>query len=75
MQESMSSPTIKSEPGLRRVLTLRDLLVNGMIIMQVVAPTPIFGLLEERPNCHSVITALVSIVPMMITAISYGRMA
>jgi putrescine importer len=60
---------------LRRVLTLRDLLVYGMIIMQVVAPIPIFGLLEQRSNNHAVLTVLVAMLAMVITAVSYGRMA
>jgi putrescine importer len=54
---------------------LWDLLIYGMIIMQVVAPVPIFGLLEQRSNGHSVTTVLVAMVAMMLTAISYGRMA
>jgi putrescine importer len=60
---------------LKRVLTLRDLLVYGMMIMQVVAPIPIFGLLEQRSNNHSVTTVLIAMVVMGITAVSYGRMA
>ena len=60
---------------LKRVLNLRDLLVYGMMIMQVVAPVPIFGLLEQRSNNHSVTTILIAMVVMAITAVSYGRMA
>jgi putrescine importer len=62
-------------PRLKRVLSLRDLLIYGMIILQVVGPLPTFGLLEQRSNNHAVITALVAMLPMVITAISYGRMA
>jgi amino acid transporter len=46
-----------------------------MIIMQVVAPIPIFGLLEQRSNNHAVTTVLAAMLAMFITAISYGRMA
>jgi putrescine importer len=60
---------------LKRVLSLADLLIYGMILMQVVAPIPIFGLLERRSDGHSVTTVLVAMVAMMITAVSYGRMA
>jgi amino acid transporter len=60
---------------LKRVLSLRDLLVYGMMIMQVVAPVPIFGLLEQRSNNHSVATILLAMLVMVITAVSYGRMA
>lgn len=61
--------------GLKRVLTLRDLLIYGMIILQVVGPLPTFGFLAQRSNNHAVLTALIALVPMLITAISYGRMA
>ena len=64
-----------SQPRLKRVLTFWDLLIYGMIIMQVVAPIPIFGLLQQRSNDHEVLTVLVAVIPMTFTAISYGRMA
>lgn len=60
---------------LKRVLTLKDLLVYGMIILQVVGPLPTFGFLEQRSNNHAVITALIAMLPMVATAVSYGRMA
>jgi len=46
-----------------------------MIILQVVGPLPTFGILEQRSNNHAVITALIAMLPMVITAVSYGRMA
>jgi putrescine importer len=76
--ETSSTPTTVGSPQsqkLKRVLSLWDLLIYGMIIMQVVAPVPIFGLLEKRSDGHAVTTVLVAMVAMMITAISYGRMA
>ena len=60
---------------LKRILRLRDLIIYGMIILQIVGPLPTFGLLEERSDNHAVLTALIAMVPMLITAISYGRMA
>ncbi len=72
----MSDNSNNSQPQrLKRVLNLRDLLVYGMVIMQVVAPVPIFGLLEQRSNNHAVTTVILAMVAMMITAVSYGRMA
>ena len=70
-----ATSTTAAAPSLKRVLGLWDLLVYGMIIMQVVAPVPIFGLLEKRSDGHAMMTVLVAMVAMMITAISYGRMA
>src|SRR3954471_6426818 len=64
-----------SAPQLKRVLGLWDLIIYGMIIVQIVAPVPIAGLLEQRSNGHAVTTVLVALIGMMITAISYGRMA
>lgn len=61
--------------SLKRVLTLRDLIVYGMIILQVVGPLPTFGFIEQRSNNHAVITALIAMLPMVATAVSYGRMA
>jgi len=62
-------------PRLKRVLNLRGLLIYGMIVMQVVAPIPIFGLLEQRSNNHAASTVLIAMLVMIITAVSYGRMA
>ncbi len=70
-----ASVTASDSRRLKRVLSLPDLLVYGLILMQVVAPVPIFGLLEQRSEGHSVTTVLVAMVAMMITAVSYGRMA
>ncbi len=73
---SASASVTASDPRrLKRVLSLPDLLIYGLILMQVVAPVPIFGLLEQRSDGHSVTTVLVAMVAMMITAVSYGRMA
>ncbi|MEJ0087272.1 MAG: APC family permease [Pseudomonadota bacterium] len=60
---------------LKPVLGLGALLVYGMIIMQVVAPIPVFGLLEQRSDGHAVLAVLVAMLAMLITAVSYGRMA
>jgi amino acid transporter len=70
-----TTPANASAPRLKLVLSLSHLLVYGMIIMQVAAPVPIFGLLEKRSDGHAVTTVLIAMVAMMITAISYGRMA
>lgn len=62
-------------PRLKRVLGLWDLIVYGMIIIQVVAPVPIFGIVQQRSNGHAVTAVLLAMVAMLITAVSYGRMA
>jgi putrescine importer len=62
-------------PRLRRALTLWDLILYGMIVLQPVAPMSAFGALSDRGRGHVVTAILVAMVAMLFTAISYGRMA
>ena len=60
---------------LKRTLTLWDLILYGIIVIQPVAPLSVFGVLSERGRGHVVTTVLIAMVAMLFTAISYGRMA
>jgi putrescine importer len=60
---------------LRRMLSLRDLLIYGMVIVSPMSPMPTFGLLSERGGGHVVSGILLACVAMLFTSISYGRMA
>ena len=60
---------------LRRVLTLWDLIFYGMVLIQPTAPIPLFGVAQKLSNGHTVTTILVAMFAMVITAVSYGRMA
>ena len=62
-------------PRLKRSLTLWDLILYGVIVIQPVAPMSVFGVLSERGHGHVVTTILIAMVAMLFTAISYGRMA
>src|SRR5580658_10387051 len=64
-----------SAPRLRRTLTLWDLILYGVIVIQPVAPMSVFGVLSNRGRGHVVTTLLLAMVGMLITAFSYGRMA
>jgi putrescine importer len=64
-----------SEPRLRRVLGLWDLILYGLIVIQPTAPMPPFGVMSQRSQNHAVTTVLIAMVAMLFTAISYGRMA
>jgi amino acid transporter len=64
-----------SAPRLRRSLTLWDLILYGVIVIQPVAPMSVFGVLSDRGHGHVVTTILLAMVAMLFTAISYGRMA
>ena len=62
-------------PHLRRVLTLWDLIFYGIVLIQPIAPVPLFGVVQERSHGYIVDTILIAMFAMMITAFSYGRMA
>ena len=62
-------------PRLRRTLTLWDLILYGVIVLQPVAPMSAFGALSDRGRGHVVTAILIAMVAMLFTAISYGRMA
>jgi len=73
----MESPTPSSSvaPRLRRTLTLWDLILYGVIVIQPVAPMSVFGVLSDRGHGHVVTTILIAMIAMLFTAISYGKMA
>src|SRR2546426_8651635 len=70
-----SSAPVSTAPRLRRTLTLSDLILYGVIVIQPVAPMSVFGVLSARGHGHVVTTILIAMVAMLFTAISYGRMA
>src|SRR5229473_4382349 len=72
----MSTPaTTASAPRLRRALSLWDLILYGIIVIQPTAPMSIFGVLSDRGKGHVVTAILIAMVAMLFTGISYGRMA
>ena len=73
--ETTARASVSSAPRLRRTLTLWDLILYGVIVIQPVAPMSLFGVLSRRGNGHAVTTILIAMVAMLFTAISYGRMA
>jgi amino acid transporter len=70
-----ANTTTASAPRLRRTLTLWDLILYGVIVIQPVAPMSVFGVLSDRGRGHVVTTILIAMVAMLFTAFSYGRMA
>ena len=63
------------QPKLRRVLSLRNLIFYGIVAVTPSAPATIFGLAEAKSRGYVVVTILAAMVAMVLTAISYGRMA
>jgi putrescine importer len=67
--------TEAGQPRLSRVLRLHDLIFYGIIIIQPIAPVPLFGIAQDLSHGHAVTTVLIAGIAMMLTAFSYGRMA
>src|SRR5712691_2281682 len=72
---SSSADTTSSAPRLKRVLTLWDLIFYGIVLIQPIAPVPLFGVAQKLSDGHFATIILIAMFAMMITAVSYGRMA
>jgi putrescine importer len=69
-----SQGNLTSEPHLNRVLGLWDLVIYGMILMQLVSPVPIYGLIQSRSAGNALPTIIFALFAILFTAFSYGRM-
>jgi amino acid transporter len=70
-----ASQTATFPARLRRVLTLWDLLFYGIIVIQPTAPLGSFGVVATVAQGHVATTILIGMFAMVLTAVSYGRMA
>jgi len=68
----LSSP---EAPHLRRSLKLWHLILYGIIIVQPTAPMGIYGVVSNIAHGHVPLTILIAMFAMLLTAVSYGRMA
>src|SRR6266571_1431768 len=74
--QTPAQPNLAADaPHLRRVLSLWDLIFYGIILIQPIAPVPLFGVAQDLSGGYFVVTILIAMFAMMITAFSYGRMA
>jgi len=62
-------------PKLKRVLGLWDLVFYGIVLIQPIAAVGLFGIAMQMSGGHMVTTILIAMLAMMLTAVSYGRMA
>ena len=60
---------------LKRALSLWNLIIIGIVIIQPIAPMGIYGVISNEARGHVVTTILIAMVAMLFTAISYGKMA
>ena len=72
METSTAAPA--AIPRLRRTLTLWDLIFYGIVLIQPIAPVPLYGVAQRLSDGHFVTIILIALFAMLITAVSYGRM-
>src|SRR6266513_3197328 len=70
-----TASAVSTAPRLKRVLTLWDLVVYGSVLIQPIAPVPLYGVAQKLSDGHFLATILIALFAMLITAVSYGRMA
>jgi putrescine importer len=71
----LSNETSGGVPQLRRTLKLSDLIFYGIVLIQPIAPVPLYGVAQKLSDGHFVLIILIALFAMLITAVSYGRMA
>jgi len=69
-----STAASSAAPRLRRTLTLWDLIFYGIVLIQPIAPVPLYGVAQKLSDGHFVTIILIALFAMLITAVSYGRM-
>ena len=74
MKDSVTNST-NTTPRLRRVLTLWDLILYGIVLIMPIAAVPLFGVVQRVSGGFAVTAILLAMVAMVLTAFSYGRMA
>jgi amino acid transporter len=67
--------TPTSAPKLRRVLSAWDLILYGIVAVTPSAPVTVYGEALVKSQGHAVDTILLAMLAMVLTAVSYGRMA
>ncbi|MGP4015623.1 APC family permease [Saccharopolyspora sp. 5N708] len=67
--------TTTSAEGLQRRLSLRDLIVSGLLFIGPLAPVGVFGVLDARSGGAVALVYVVATVAMGFTAWSYARMS
>lgn len=72
---SQPNASTQNPSGLRRSLKLWHLVLYGIVIIQPTAPMSIYGVVSNVARGHVVTTILIAMVAMLLTAVSYGRMA
>lgn len=78
MADQVADATLEAlgyKPEFKRVLSLRDLILYGLVILTPTAPYPVYGIVQQASHGHAALAYLVAMVAMLFTAASYGKMA
>ncbi len=78
MADQVADATLEAlgyKPEFKRVLSLRDLILYGLVILTPTAPYPVYGIVQQVSHGHAALAYLVAMVAMLFTAASYGKMA
>ena len=62
-----TTPTTPSAPRLRRALSLWDLILYGIIVIQPTAPMPAYGVFSNEGQGHVVTSILIAMIAMVFT--------
>ena len=60
---------------LKRILSRRDLILYGLVLLTPTAPYPVYGVVQQTSHGHAALSYLVAMVAMLFTAASYGKMS
>ncbi|MEP7366315.1 MAG: APC family permease [Acidobacteriota bacterium] len=60
---------------LKRILSRRDLVLYGLVILTPTAPYPVYGIVQQTSHGHAALSYLAAMAAMLFTAASYGKMA
>jgi putrescine importer len=63
------------ETKFKRVLSRRDLILYGLVILTPTAPYPLYGIVQQVSHGHAALSYIVAMVGMLFTGNSYAKMS
>ena len=66
-QTLAASPSLAAVPRLRRTLTLWYLIFYGIVLIQPIAPVPLYGVAQKLSDGHFVTIILIALFAMLIS--------
>ncbi|MBV7275947.1 amino acid permease [Clostridium sp. PL3] len=74
MDINLNSESFGYKQELKKALTLKDLVIFGIVFMGPVSVMTLFGIMHVSSRGHSVLAYAIAFVAMLFTAYSYGEM-